>query len=74
MSWGPLLSVAAHGGDLDIHLLGWITDALDSLFGLGDWAVGLLTGAVILMIPLGLVAVFFSQRKRGNYDAAADES
>lgn len=74
MSWGPLLSVAAHGGELDIHLLGWITDMLDNLLGWGDWAVVLLTGAVILVIPLGLLALFFSQRKRGNYDAAADES
>ena len=69
MSWGPVLSVAAHGGELDIHLLGWIKDLLDDLLGLGDWAVVALIGAVILVIPVVLVALYLFQRKRGNYGA-----
>jgi len=72
MSWGPVLSVAAHGGELDIHLLGWIKDLLDDILGLGDWAVVALIGAVILVIPVVLVALYFFQRKRGNYDAVGD--
>ena len=72
MSWGPVLSIAAHGGELDIHLLGWIKDLLDDLLGLGDWAVVVLIGAVILVIPVVLVALYFSQRNRGNYDSAGD--
>ena len=72
MSWGPVSSVAAHGADLDIHLLGWIKEFLDNLLGLEDWAVVVLTGAVILLIPVALLALYLSQRKRGNYDSAAD--
>ena len=72
MSWGPVLSVAAHGGELDIHLLGWIKDLLDDILGLGDWAGVALIGAVILVIPVVLVALYLVQRKRGNYDAVGD--
>jgi hypothetical protein len=72
MSWGPVLSVAAHGGELDIHLLEWIKDLLDDILGLGDWAVVALIGAMILVIPVGLMVLYFSQRKRGEYDAAVD--
>ncbi len=66
------MSIAAHGGELDIHLLGWIKDLLDDLLGLGDWAVVVLIGAVILVIPVVLVALYFSQRNRGNYDSVGD--
>ena len=66
------MSVAAHGGELDIHLLGWIKEFLDNLLGLEDWAVVVLTGVVILVIPVVLVALYLSQRKRGNYDTAGD--
>ena len=69
MLWGSLLSIAAHQGELDIHLLGWIKDLLDDLLGLSDWAVVALTGAVILIIPLGLIMLYFSQRRRGSYDS-----
>ena len=74
MLWGSLLSIAAHGGELDVHLLGWIKDLIDDLLGLGDWAVVALTGVVILVIPLGLVLLYFSQRRRGSYDPTGDES
>ena len=73
MLWGPLLSIAAHQGELDVHLLGWIKDMLDGLLGLSDWAVVALTGAVILIIPVGLLALYFSQRKRGGNDPTGDE-
>ena len=66
------MSVAAHGGALDIHLLEWIKDLLDDILGLGDWAVVALIGAVILVIPVVLMALYLSQRKRGNYDAVGD--
>ena len=73
MLWGPLSAIAAHGGELDVHLLGWIKDMLDNLLGLSDWAIVALTGAVILVIPVGLLALYFSQRKRGGNDPAGDE-
>ena len=72
MSWGPVSSVAAHGGELDIHLLEWIKDLLDDILGLGDWAVVALISAVILVIPVVLLALYLFQRKRGNYDAVRD--
>ena len=72
MSWGPVLSVAAHGGELDIHLLGWINDLLDDILGLGGWTVVALIGAVILVIPVVLVALYLFQRKHGDYDAVGD--
>ena len=68
------MSIAAHQGELDVHLLGWIKDMLDDLLGLSDWAVVALTGAVILVIPVALLALYFSQRKRGGYDPRGDES
>ncbi len=65
MLWGPLWSIAAHQGELDVHLLEWIKDMLDELLGLSAWALVALTGAVILVIPMGLLALYLSQRKRG---------
>ncbi len=67
------MSIAAHQGELDVHLLGWIKDMLDDLLGLGDCAVVALIGAVILVIPVGLLALYFSQRKRGGNDPTGDE-
>ena len=74
MFWGSILAIAAHQGELDVHLLGWIKDMLDDLLGLSDWAVVALTGAVILIIPLALMLLYFSQRRRGSYDPTGDES
>ena len=76
MSWGSPLSIVAHGGELDVHLMGWLKDLLDDLLGglggLGDWGVVALAGAMILVIPVGLMVLYFSQRKRGDYDAVVD--
>ena len=52
------MSVAAHQGELDVDLLGWIKDLLDGLLGLGDWAVVALTGAMILVVPVGLIVLY----------------
>ena len=68
------MSISAHQGELDVHLLGWIKDMLDDLLGLSDLAVVALTGAVILVIPVGLLALYFSQRKRRSYGPAGDDS
>ena len=73
MSWGSPQAIVAHGGELDVHLLGWIKNLLDDLLGgLGDWGVIALAGVMILVIPVGLMVLYFSQRKRGGYDAAVD--
>ena len=67
------MSIAAHQGELDVHLMGWIKDMLDDLLGWSDWAVVALTGAVILVIPVGLLAWYLWQRKRGSNDPTGDE-
>jgi len=73
MSWGSPQAIVAHGGELEVHLLGWIKDLLDDLLGgLGDWGVVALVGAMILVIPVGLMVLYFSQRKRGDHGAEAD--
>ena len=72
MWWGSLAPIAAHGGQLDVHLLSWIKDLLDGLPGLGNWVIVVLAGAIILVIPVGLIVLYFSQRKRRGYDAAVD--
>ena len=74
MLWGSILAIAAHQGELDVHLLGWIKDLLDDLLGFSAWAVVAMTGAVILAIPLGLMLLYFSQRRRGGYGPAGGES
>ncbi len=67
------MSIAAHQGELDVHLLGWIKDMLDDLLGFCVWAVVALTVAVFVVIPVGLLALYFSQRKRGSNDPTGDE-
>ncbi len=57
---------------MDVHLLGWIKELLGALPGLGNWAIVALAGAMILAIPVGLIILYFSQRKRRGYDAAVD--
>ena len=67
MFWGAISSIAAHGGELDIHLLDWIKEVLDGVPGLGDWGVVALTGGVIIVLPVGLLGFYLSQRKKGRY-------
>ena len=71
MWWGFFLSIAAHQGELDLDLLHWITDLLDDVLGLSDWAVVAIMGAAILAIPV-LIAVFYLvQRRRGSYNPSS---
>lgn len=62
-SW-VLWAVAAHQGDADPTLLGWIKDQLDHLLGLGPWTVVALLGVLLVLMPLIVVAVYLVQRRR----------
>ena len=62
----PLLSALTHHGEPgDPVLLEWIQHQIDSVLGLGDWAIVVVLGAVIVAIPIGILAVFALQRGRG---------
>lgn len=61
----PLLAGLAHHSEPgDPVLLAWIQDRIDAIVGLGAGAFVLVVGAVILLIPLGIVIAFAVQRLR----------
>ena len=66
MLWDPLWSIAAHQGELDVHLLGWIMDLLDDLLGLGPWTIVSIIGLLLLAMPLALILFYLSQRRRAG--------
>ena len=60
-----LLSALTHHGEPgDPVLLGWINDQIDAILGLGDIAMVVVFGVVILGIPVGIIAFFALQRAR----------
>lgn len=60
-----LLSALAHHGEPgDPVLLGWIQDRIHAILGLGDVAIVVVFGAVIVAIPVGILAFMALQRVR----------
>lgn len=60
-----LLSALAHHGEPgDPVLLGWIQDQIDAIIGLGDLAIVVILGAVVVAIPIGILATYLLQRVR----------
>ena len=60
-----LLSALAHHGEPgDPILLGWIQDQIDAIIGLGDLAIVVILGAVVVAIPIGILATYLLQRVR----------
>ena len=60
-----LLSALAHHGEPgDPVLLGWIQDQIDAIIGLGDLAIVVILGAVVVAIPIGILASYVMQRVR----------
>ena len=60
-----LLSALAHHGEPgDPVLLGWIQDQIDAILGLGDLAIVVILGAVVVAIPIGILATYLLQRVR----------
>ena len=60
-----LLSALAHHGEPgDPVLMEWIKRQIDSVIGLGDLAIVVILGAVVVAIPIGILASYVMQRVR----------
>ena len=60
-----LLSALAHHGEPgDPVLLEWINDQVRAILGLEDSAMVIVFGAIILSVPIGVLAFFAIQRVR----------
>ena len=60
-----LLSALAHHGEpVDPQLMEWIRHQIDALLGLGPAAIVLSLGAVMVLAPLAVLAVYGLQRLR----------
>ena len=61
----PLLAGLAHHSEpADPVLMSWIQDRIDAIVGLEAEAIVLLLGAVIVLVPLAVMALFVIQRAR----------
>ncbi|HAL47838.1 MAG: hypothetical protein FI707_08655 [SAR202 cluster bacterium] len=61
----PLLSALAHHGEpVDPELMDWIRHQIDAIFGLGPGAIVLSLGALMVLAPLAVLAVYALQRAR----------
>lgn len=59
------LSVAAHHGEAaDPDLMEWIMHRVDSLVGLGPAAAVIVLVAVIVLIPVGVLAMYALHRRK----------
>ena len=59
----PFLSLPTHHGEPgDPTLLAWINEQLHAILGLGDFALVVALGAIIVAIPIGILAFFIMQR------------
>ena len=60
-----LLSALSHHGEPgDPVLLGWIQDQIEAIIGLGDLAIVVILGAIVVAIPIGILATYLLQRTR----------
>jgi hypothetical protein len=58
--------VAAHQGEADPDLLAWIKAQLDHLLGMGPWTIVTLLGLLVLAIPIFIVVLYLTQRRRAG--------
>lgn len=64
-----LWSIGAHHSEsADPDLLHWIKSRLDQLVQLDAWAVVVLLGLFILLIPVSVVTLYLLQRRRLGFD------
>ena len=60
-----LWPVLAHQGEgADPRLLEWIKHTLDQLLDLGPWTVVVVVGLVLVCMPLAVVVIYLTQRRR----------
>jgi hypothetical protein len=59
-----LAGLAHHGEPGDPDLLVWIRDQIDAVVGLGATGMVIVLGAVIVAVPLAIMAVFLVHRAR----------
>ena len=59
-----LSGLTHHGEPGDPELLVWIRDQIDAVLGLGATGMVIGLGAVIVAVPLAIMAVFVVQRAR----------
>ena len=45
-------------------MIGWIMDQIDAILGLGDLAIVVVLGTVVVAIPVGILAAYAIQRLR----------
>ena len=60
--WAP----AHHGEPGDPVLLEWIKHQIDSMLGLGDWALVAVSASAVIAIPIGILGFFILERARGR--------
>ena len=71
--WTVFLSIAAHHSEpADPDLLEWIKDFIDNLFQLGPWTIVAILALLILLIPVGIVAVYLFQQRRHSGTTSSD--
>lgn len=56
--------LAHHGGPADPRLLEWIKHRLDQIFDLGPWTLVVILGLVLVAIPLAVITIYLTQRRR----------
>ena len=61
-----LSGLAHHGEPGDPELLVWIRDQIDAVLGLGTAGMVIALGAVIVAVPVAIMAVFVVQRARSR--------
>ena len=60
----PPIIRAHHEGAIDPDLLDAIMHRIDTMFGVDGWAAVLILGALILVIPVALMAAYLFYRFR----------
>lgn len=62
-----LLALGRHHDDIpDPAFMEWLQVQLTHLIGWGPWTIVALIGAVVLALPVGLVAFYLGQERRGK--------
>ena len=58
-----LLSALAHHSEpSDPVLMEWVKDQIDSVIGLGDLAIVVILGAIVVAIPIMIIASYIMRR------------